>query len=82
MASLKKCIEQHCKNCSYDKAIEGTWRAQVESCTVQTCALWPVRPLTMETIIANRKVIDIVASLEDEDDGDDESKSSNELMAA
>lgn len=55
MASLKKCIEQHCKNCTYDQKQEGTWRAQTEACTVRTCALWAVRPITMETIIANRK---------------------------
>lgn len=81
MASLKKCIEQHCKNCTYDKYVEGTWRAQVEACTTVSCALHPVRPLTMETIIANRngagKVIPInvdTASIIDnlEDDEDDE----------
>lgn len=79
MASLKKCIEAHCKNCTYDKLVEGTWRAQVEACTVRSCALWPVRPLTMETVIANRKgggkvipieidVDSVVDGLEDEED--------------
>lgn len=79
MASLKKCIEQHCKNCTYDKYVEGTWRAQVEACTTVSCALHPVRPMTMETIIANRgktgKVIPInvdtdalIDGLEDADD--------------
>lgn len=55
MASLKKCIQEHCKTCTYDASVAGTWREQVENCTVQSCALWPVRPMTMSTINANRK---------------------------
>jgi len=54
MASYKKCVEQHCKNCTYDKKRPGTWRAQVEACTATTCALWPVRPRSIETIQLNR----------------------------
>lgn len=76
MASLKKCIENHCKNCTYDNAAPGSWRAQVESCTVRSCALWEVRPITMETMLRNRKEkgaagVDIdalVADLDDEED--------------
>ncbi len=77
MASLKKCIEEKCKDCTYDHAAPGTWREQVELCTVKRCALWPVRPMTVATINANRKVraevggIDmdaILAGLDDEDD--------------
>ncbi len=55
MASLKKCISQHCKNCTYDQESPGTWREQVENCTVVSCALYEVRPMTMTTINANRK---------------------------
>lgn len=55
MASLKKCIEQHCKNCTYDQESPGTWREQVENCSVTSCALYAVRPVTMGTIIARRK---------------------------
>ena len=55
MASLKKCIEQKCKDCTYDQAAPGTWRDQVEQCTVQNCALWPVRPMTVATINLHRK---------------------------
>lgn len=81
MASLKKHIEQHCKNCTYDKLVEGTWRAQVEACSAKTCALWPVRPMTMETVNQNRhsgKVIpirtqeQILEDLEDEDQDEPE----------
>jgi hypothetical protein len=55
MASLKKCIEEKCKDCTYDKADDGTWRDQVERCNVRSCALWPVRPLTVATINLIRK---------------------------
>lgn len=55
MASLKKCIEQKCRNCTYDPQQAGSWRSQTESCTVKSCALWEVRPITMETMLRNRK---------------------------
>ena len=55
MASLKKCIEAKCKDCTYDHAIAGSWRSQVEDCRVFSCALWEVRPITMETMLRNRK---------------------------
>jgi hypothetical protein len=80
MASLKKCIEQKCKDCTYDQHVPGTWREQTELCTVRSCALWPVRPMTVATINLNRKTrtgdgvdIDaILAGLEsDEEDIED-----------
>lgn len=56
MASMKKCIENKCKDCIYDPAISGTWREQVELCrSEKTCALWPVRPMTVATVNLNRK---------------------------
>lgn len=72
MASLKKCIEQKCRDCTYDSQQQGSWRHQTENCTVRTCALWEVRPITMETMLARRKAkgdvnLDaLVDSLEDE----------------
>lgn len=75
MASLKKCIEQKCKDCTYDQAAPGTWREQVEQCTVRACALWPVRPVSVATITLQRKLraesgvnLDaLVAGLDDEE---------------
>jgi hypothetical protein len=66
MASLKKCISQHCKNCTYDQESPGTWREQVENCTVVSCALYEVRPMTMTTINANRKTrgVEIVEEMD------------------
>ncbi len=55
MASLKKCIEAKCKDCTYDPCVPGSWRSQVEDCRVFSCALWEVRPITMETLLRNRK---------------------------
>ena len=55
MASMKKSIEAKCRDCIYDPMAGGSWRAQVESCTTQSCGLWTVRPLTMATISVNRK---------------------------
>lgn len=43
--SLRAAINQHCRNCLYDKISGvGSWRQQVESCTAKTCALYTVRP--------------------------------------
>ncbi len=61
MASLKKCIEEKCKDCTYDHAAPGTWREQVELCTVKRCALWPVRPMTVATMPTARCALKLVA---------------------
>ena len=55
MASLKQCIADKCKDCTYDPQDQGTWREQVERCNVRSCALWPVRPMTVATINLIRK---------------------------
>lgn len=76
MASLKKCIENKCKDCTYDNAVPGSWRHQVEECRVFSCALWEVRPITMELMLARRKeksagavnLDALVDGLEDEDE--------------
>jgi hypothetical protein len=58
MASLKKAIEEKCKDCIYDDTKNsglGSWRQQVEACPCTDCPLWPVRPVTVKTRNANRK---------------------------
>lgn len=42
--SLRKAINDKCRDCCYDPADKGTWRQQVESCTITTCPLHPYRP--------------------------------------
>jgi hypothetical protein len=75
MASLKAAIRAKCKDCTYDPAAGGTYLQQIEDCTVRRCALWEVRPMTVNTINLMRKnkpvVIDVdglVAGLDDEMD--------------
>ena len=54
MASLKKKLENFCKGCTYDSSQPGSWRHQVEQCSVKSCEWWDVRPVTMETMLRNR----------------------------
>ena len=42
--SLRKAINDKCKECIYDKLGEGNWRQQVEACTSPACPLYAVRP--------------------------------------
>lgn len=45
--SLRAAIDQNCKDCCYDPQLlgSGSWRGQVEACTVTKCAMFPVRPM-------------------------------------
>jgi hypothetical protein len=42
--SLRKKIDQNCKDCTYDSACPGSWRQQVALCSVKSCTLYDVRP--------------------------------------
>jgi hypothetical protein len=55
MASLKRAIENHCKDCIYDESEKGSWRQQVENCRETACHLWEVRPVTIGTREATRE---------------------------
>jgi hypothetical protein len=75
--SRTKALNEMCKTCTYDKAMPGTWREQVENCSSQHCPIWQHRPMTVATITMNRKVratdadLDmdaILDNLEDEDE--------------
>lgn len=47
MPSLRKAVNDKCKECIYDQfAGIGNWRQQVEACTATTCPLYPVRPVS------------------------------------
>ena len=87
MASLKKHIDEKCKQCTYDPAQPGGWRSQTENCTVYSCALWPVRPVTIETVRLNRKTrgpdgIDLDALVNGLDDEEDTESSTEVKVAA
>lgn len=44
--SLRRAINDKCKDCLYDPLQSGTWREQIEACTSGNCPLFPVRPLS------------------------------------
>ena len=41
--SLRKRIDRHCRDCTYDPASPGTWRQQVALCNVKSCQFWEIR---------------------------------------
>ena len=41
--SLRKRVNEKCKDCIYDPTVPGTWRQQVALCTAKTCPLWRIR---------------------------------------
>ena len=53
--SLRKSVNEMCKQCIYDKLDTGTWREQVEKCGCEACPLYEVRPLTMATVNKQRE---------------------------
>jgi len=48
--SLRKCINEKCRDCIYDSIVPGTWRQQVTLCSVKSCALYDVRPKSTRPI--------------------------------
>lgn len=48
MASLRKAINDKCKDCIYDNMAKGSWVQQVCFCTSPNCPLFPVRIRTKE----------------------------------
>lgn len=44
--SLRGAINANCRNCIADSTNGGTWRQQVEACSVVACSLYPVRPVS------------------------------------
>lgn len=56
--SLRKAINDKCKECIYDPGSgQGTWRQQVEACTSYSCPLYPVRPKS-ESVKRNEEETD------------------------
>ena len=43
--SLRKAINNKCKDCIYDPLAGGSWLKQVELCTSTNCPLYDVRPI-------------------------------------
>ena len=36
--SMRKAIDEKCKDCIYDPEVEGGWKQQVWACELQACA--------------------------------------------
>lgn len=49
MKSPRQSIASHCKSCIYDRHCVGTWKDQVEACTITQCDLYEHRPLSTQT---------------------------------
>ena len=48
--SLRQAINDNCRTCIFDSAAAGTWRQQVTLCSVTSCHIYPVRPVTKSAI--------------------------------
>lgn len=48
--SLRKAINEKCRDCIYDPSSSGTWRQQVFSCSVKSCPLWHARPKPISSV--------------------------------
>jgi hypothetical protein len=48
--SLQNCINDFCKECTYDDKASGTWRQQVTLCGAKNCHLYDERPKTSHPI--------------------------------
>jgi len=51
--SLRKSINNKCKDCIYDDLAAGTWLQQVTLCNAKSCPLFNVRPQTKAEIPEN-----------------------------
>lgn len=47
--SIRKAIDNKCKDCIYDDLAGGTWRRQTSACEDKECSLWEYRPLDTAT---------------------------------
>ncbi len=48
--SLRAAIDDKCRDCIFDPLAVGNWRQQVTLCSVYSCPLWEVRPVSRAPI--------------------------------
>ena len=46
-AEVYRRIDENCRDCIYDDCVPGTWVQQVGACTIEDCALWPIRRVSV-----------------------------------
>jgi len=62
--SMRKAINDKCRDCNYDQLDKGTWRQQVEACRCTDCPLYPYRPVSKAS---KSTEIDAISDLTEED---------------
>ncbi len=53
--SMRAAINAKCRDCIYDSSSAGTWRQQVEACTMPDCALFLYRPVSEANSLQNKE---------------------------
>ena len=44
--SMRRAINEYCKECIYDDCSTGNWKQQTGACTVTACPLYEFRPIS------------------------------------
>jgi len=62
--SLRQAINKKCRDCIYDECSGlGSWRQQVTACTVTSCPLYAVRPVSKSLKVAKTVPHEVVTVL-------------------
>ena len=48
--SLRKAVNEKCRDCIHDDLAPGTWLQQVILCSDESCPLWKLRPKSKSSI--------------------------------
>jgi len=57
--SLRKAVNDKCRECLYDPLSNGNWRQQITACTSPNCPLFPFRPISKSKGCANRAIFGV-----------------------
>lgn len=58
--SLRKAINENCRDCIYDPEVAGSAATQIELCSAYRCKMWVVRPVRS---VANRELVGYTESV-------------------
>ncbi len=62
--SLRKAINDKCRECIYDPMAEGNWRQQISACTSPKCPLYAHRPISKGYAASRADSVDSEAKLD------------------
>ena len=54
-SGLRGRVNAFCVTCTFDDLQPGTWKQQIEACTVKSCPLWDVRPCSKSNSLLTTK---------------------------